>query len=467
LEWYLELPLTRRLHRAVLTPHDIKPPPGTSFTDRVATAFNGMHTKSLSRLSVIRWHAAKHWVRPSVLINLRPSWAGILGPRFVTGWMRVVRSAWRRRDRLTDDGTRRAYSPSVVVIGAFCPPVNGMAVAMDTFVDLLSGLGQIRRIRTVPARHMPRSLHHMCRIRLTISALRGLARTHAGVSVVLSVDAGYGMAYTIALALAARGRGHSLMLQHHSSAYVTRRSLLMRVLVAASGPSATHLFLCQSTCQEFARLYPRVGVTRVVSVAYAASLPASAADARTAIRGLTLGHMSNLTLQKGLAEAVALVSTAGACGVVDRLILAGPIMGPRERQVVDGTQSTGDIQYRGPVSGLTKDEFFNDIDVFLLPSRYRNELSPLVIWEAMLRGIPVIAYKVGCLGTPPLQGLTVIPLSDDFVESALGQLRAWRKDPSLFATASANALREANAARQTAVLDVMSLGSRLFREAAG
>jgi glycosyltransferase involved in cell wall biosynthesis len=333
---------------------------------------------------------------------------------------------------------------------------------MDALAVLLSSLGGVWRIRTVPPRPVPRALHHIWRIRLTISALRAVATTTPRVSVVLSVDAGYGMVYTVALALAARVRGHSLMLQHHSSAYVTQLSQLMRVLVAVSGPSAMHVLLCQATCDDFRRLYPRVGVTRVVSVAYAASSPAASVEVRTSPRQLTLGHMSNLTVQKGLAEAIGLVNAAVDRGLSDRLILAGPLMRPRERDLVDRAQSASHIEYRGSVTGPTKDDFFNDIDVFLFPSRYRNELSPLVIWEAMLRGIPVIAYKVGCLGRPPLQGLTVIPLDEDFREATLTQLQAWRDDPALFGAASSDAQRAASAARETAVRDVLCAGSELF-----
>lgn len=51
----------------------------------------------------------------------------------------------------------------------------------------------------------------------------------------------------------------------------------------------------------------------------------------------------------------------------------------------------------GPVSAASKQDFFDGIDVFLFPSRYRNETEPLVVLEAMAQGVPVVASALGCI----------------------------------------------------------------------
>ena len=55
------------------------------------------------------------------------------------------------------------------------------------------------------------------------------------------------------------------------------------------------------------------------------------------------------------------------------------------------------INYRGPVHGSNKKEFFNDIHIMLFPSRYKNEAQPLVVFEALSYGVPVICFNRGCI----------------------------------------------------------------------
>lgn len=140
-------------------------------------------------------------------------------------------------------------------------------------------------------------------------------------------------------------------------------------------------------------------MTRAVSVAYALKSPPQGRTSKDPFeaRRLTVGHLSNLTLEKGLDEVIRFGRAAMQHGNVERVILAGPVMGSAEQALLDGVASEDGFEYRGPLTGQLKEEFFQDIDVFVFPTRYRNESFGLVAWEAMLRGVPVIAYRAGCL----------------------------------------------------------------------
>ena len=82
-----------------------------------------------------------------------------------------------------------------------------------------------------------------------------------------------------------------------------------------------------------------------------------------------------------------------------------------------------------------KDCFFENIDVFVFPTK--NEAEPLVIYEAMQHGLPIITYGRGCI--PEIIdtkcGL-VIPPDQPFAPLALEQIKKWLASPVLFESAS-------------------------------
>jgi glycosyltransferase involved in cell wall biosynthesis len=384
---------------------------------------------------------------------------------------------WRGLDRgsvdkpLRENPTGPAHNTSgrsrcLVLVGHFTPPVYGMAAAMDALGNLLATLGPLVRLRTVPTRSAGRSIHHFRRVCLvSLAAARLLLLRTKSDAVFLSVDAGNGMAYVVVLTWIARRLGYRVVLQHHSYAYISRRSWLAAALVHVGGSRAYHLYSCQSARDEFRRLYPRAVRTRALSVAYAVDSPPQGRTPRDAFtsRRLRVGHLSNLTLEKGLEEVIRFGRVAIHESQVERVILAGPTTGTAERALIDSVAGERGFEYRGPVTGTRKEDFFRDIDVFLFPTRYRNELSPLVIWEAMLRGVPVIAYKAGCLAQAVLgEGNLVLEPSEDFTACAIRRIEQWSRAPGEFAGASRTVTAAARQERKRAISDALQLGAELF-----
>jgi glycosyltransferase involved in cell wall biosynthesis len=353
----------------------------------------------------------------------------------------------------------------VLLIGHFPPPVHGMAVAMDALGDLFATQGPVVRLRTVPRRLMARQLHHLSRVyRVSAALIRLVSMRRLSGAALLSVDAGYGMVYTIVLAMAARCLRYGLTFDHHSNAYISRPSKLMATLVTVAGEDAVHVFKCELVRAEFQRIYGRTTRTRVIAGTYALSDPPSI-RARATIPGrpLTLGHLSNLSIEKGLEEVIRFGQEAMQLGLADKVILAGRATTARERGLLERAVAAGHVDYRGPVFSDDKERFFHDIDIFLFPSRYRNELSPLVVWESLLRGVPVIAYRAGCLTQDALgPGSVVIEPSGDYVRLALQQLKEWVESPSDLAQARADSIQRAAADRREAIADALSTGRELF-----
>jgi glycosyltransferase involved in cell wall biosynthesis len=341
-----------------------------------------------------------------------------------------------------------------------------MAAAMDALASHLKTLGPVVCIRTVPRRRSGGYPYHLDRAYLVVRAASKLLSLRAKCdAVLLSVDAGKGMVYAIALTWVARRLRYRIALQHHSYAYISRRSMLAGLLVDVAGPHAEHLHSCQVACDAFRRVYPRALTTRAVSVAYALQLPPNHRRAQdpVAARILRVGHLSNLTLEKGLERVIRLGRTAIQQGMVEKVILAGPVTGSAERALIRGALSERGFEYRGLVTGQRKEDFFQDIDVFLFPTRYRNESYGLVVWEAMLRGVPVIAYRAGCL-TQASVGLDSLVLEpgDDFTKNAMGQIERWYQHPDEFSRARAAAVTHARDEREKAISLALLLGGEMF-----
>jgi glycosyltransferase involved in cell wall biosynthesis len=376
-----------------------------------------------------------------------------------------VRPAPERHPGTHDQRSGRQEARPLLMIGHFTPPVHGMAVAMDALADLFERRGPVIRIRTVPTRNHARYRHHFYRMGLVSVAIGRLIRARKrSAAALFSVDAGYGMCYTMALALVGRRLGYGLTFDHHSSAYITRRSRLMQILVRSAGGSAVHIFKCELVAERFLRMYgPRVSA-RTVGVAYAAALPGVQTDQATSgERELVLGHLSNLSVAKGLDVAISLGRLAVHRGLACKLIVAGPVSGQRERNLLRQAVADGYVEYRGSVFGPAKDAFFRDVHVFVLPSQYKNELSPLVVWEAQLHGVPVITYRVGCLTQGAVgKGSLIVDTEGDFVEAALIQLQTWANSRSDWEQASANAVEFATAQRLKAIRDVLETAARVF-----
>jgi glycosyltransferase involved in cell wall biosynthesis len=96
----------------------------------------------------------------------------------------------------------------------------------------------------------------------------------------------------------------------------------------------------------------------------------------------------------------------------------------------------------GPKYGQNKAAFFREIDVLLFPSGYVDEAEPLTILEAMMHGVPVVAYGRGAIGEIVFPGCgLVIDPAQDFVERAVAQLQVWKESPQALQQAS-NAARD-------------------------
>jgi len=180
---------------------------------------------------------------------------------------------------------------------------------------------------------------------------------------------------------------------------------------------------------ELRKRYPKVENAVVCSnAAFVTPLPAVAQ--RPNRSGLVLGHLGNLTFEKGLEEVLELLRTLRGTGLPVTLRLAGEPMSPDVAATVRAAQRElgSALVVEGPATGAEKDRFFSSIDLFVLPSRYVHEAEPLVVLEALAAGTPIVAIGRGCLADGFSGAGRITDTSEDFVRIAAQYCRSLAED---------------------------------------
>lgn len=281
-------------------------------------------------------------------------------------------------------------SPRLLAVGPFPPPVHGQSLATERLVDAFAKGGiSVERVDVSGPLRRKLMTHVLALPRILLG--RGPCY--------ISLNSNSGIWLSLALLVVARARQRPALLHYHSYALVRERSAAVDLLSRLSGSGSKHIVLGQGMAAALSELYPRLaGRVFVLNNSGLVDAPASTRQRQPGPR-LTLGFLGNLTLEKGIDTAVEAARRLVAAGQNCTLVVAGPISSPGAEAALDSARATlGDrLVYKGAVYGSAKAEFFEEIDILLFPSRYRNEASPLVLMEAMANGVPAVATKLGCI----------------------------------------------------------------------
>lgn len=290
-------------------------------------------------------------------------------------------------------------SPSgirLALVGPLPPPINGQSVVMShMLVELGRHFEEMRVVDTSEgsARGWGKPIVKLAK---SAAALWQICGSDA---VYIAVKAGRGMWLTSVAAGTARLTGSRVFLHHHSYAYVHRRQGRMTALTRAAGRSAHHIVLSRSMEGDLRRVMPEVRRSLVLGNAGLVDQSLLELPLKSDAPRLVLGHLSNLSLAKGIAEVVDLAVALYRSGVDIRLVVAGPALDPASRSQLDrAARELGQLfEYRGPLAGSEKHAFYEEITHFVFPSRYLHEAAPLVLYEAMAAGVVCVATRQGSI----------------------------------------------------------------------
>ncbi|WP_363349456.1 glycosyltransferase [Methylocystis echinoides] len=235
------------------------------------------------------------------------------------------------------------------------------------------------------------------------------------------------MFYNFLTVTFARLFGYKLFLHHHASSYIKSYDLRFATLCRLAGERSLHIVLSEQMAKDLKLHY---NSAQTVVAHNASHILACEKHERIDKNGmLTMGFLSNLTIEKGLDTVLDAFESIYSDGLDAQLLLAGPIVDERAHALIAAARlKFGDALIElGSVSGEAKDRFFSSIDLFLFPSRYRFEAQPLVILEALSHGVAVLATDHGYIQE------IISPLgtgvgASDFISFTDRYVREWTRD---------------------------------------
>jgi glycosyltransferase involved in cell wall biosynthesis len=322
------------------------------------------------------------------------------------------------------------------MLGAFPPPVHGMAVVNQQMHQALRDAGVAVQTLDIAAHTLYRGwLARTVRAQRVASCavVFFLAIMLNRVSqLYLSVSGGPGQIYEALFVALARLRGMPVSLHHHSFAYLDERKSLTALLCWVAGSQARHIVLCEPMGKKIAAVYPQA--RRVVVLSNAAFIkPASASGLNKNGGSITVGFLGNISPEKGIDDVARLISVCAEQHIEVQFLIGGPTQdAPTQAKVESLVKRHESVEYLGPLAGAQKAAFFERIDLLVFPTRYKNEAEPLTILEALASSVPVMANDRGCIcAMLPDQDRLCVAAPDAFAARASTLLAELREDPNL------------------------------------
>lgn len=338
--------------------------------------------------------------------------------------------------------------PFISILVTLPPPTTGMTVVTERVVEVLEQRFEVKLFDWSPG--VRRSwlwwrTKKFLRVMFSVVMLVRW-RSQGGRILYTVANSGHGLYYNLLIASVAKILGYRCVLHHHVFSYLLIRDYRMLLLSRILGRSGVNVFLAPEMKTEFEERYGTRNSNSLLSNVFVLSENRSAVSLPKKMAGTwKLGHLSNLTFEKGLKLVLESFNELVSRGNDVQLVLAGPITGDGEQAVIQAAvERHGErIDYRGPIYGDEKASFFREINVFLFPSRYRNEAQPVVIAEALSHACPVIAFERGCISSMIRpDGGVVVPADDDFVTATTTVVESWINEPCLYDQSVGRARRQ-------------------------
>jgi len=347
--------------------------------------------------------------------------------------------------------TRRPHSGPrhvLFVTGPFPPPVHGMAVATGRLATRAAERFTVRRFDIAARRRtgirivdlLLRVLHASATL-IAFAALLPVRRPRA---VIAALSAGFARTFDLAaIAIARTTRCHVYITHHSFAAFEGLHGQPLLRLTLPLLRRCRHVVLCDLMKARLCAAWGLdPGVVFVLSNAALVEAPppdtrhlatpgpaGAAVDGAAATRapdGPHLGFISNLCADKGLWTFLDVVDDLRARGLGVQATIAGPVEPPDaelERALCARLGRMGGVAWLGPVRGEEREAFYRAIDLLLFPTVYIHESEPLVILEALARGVEVVTTSRGCIATALADGEAVLALPEDgFREAAVAAI---------------------------------------------
>jgi glycosyltransferase involved in cell wall biosynthesis len=294
----------------------------------------------------------------------------------------------------------------MLILADFPKPVHGMSSINLAIYDSARCLNKdVKYINTVPSyaaklfgtRYwgVMKVLHTFYTSLYLILALL----LHGEHFVYRPINGGRGQVYDLLYLTICRIFRRKIVIHHHSFNYINSESRLFRFLNYIAGKRATHVVLGSRMADLLVSIY---GISRsqTLLLSNVAFFEAKKlVDKREqSDKPLVIGHLANLCIAKGVDDFILLCKELSTRGVNYRAIIAGPFADAESKQLVEtACLELAAFEYLGGLYDDDKERFFKSLDVFIFPSKYKNEAEPLVLYEAGQYGALNIGSRQGCM----------------------------------------------------------------------
>jgi glycosyltransferase involved in cell wall biosynthesis len=345
---------------------------------------------------------------------------------------------------------------SVAFVGPLPPPVNGFSSVCGMMLDLLRTKMPVEVFDRAPT--LGRRLATAVRQLFKPVKYLGSCIARRNVVLYLALSGGRGQIIDLGYVLLSKLFRREVFIHHHSFAYINSPSLLNRCVFSLIRRDR-HIVLSRKMGDALAALYglDPAGISVVSNAAFYESTPEETPAKRGDDSPLHIGFLSNITFEKGFVEFFAILKRLAQHGVKYRAHVAGPLA-PDAREIFDGLmREASDVEYVGPVYGAEKESFYQQLDIFVFPTNYRNEAEPLVVYEAMRRGVYVIACDRGAIAEMLCNGAGLAFAADAVVESAAAKITNFSTDRRSLASSQEMSLRQAQRIRSSGRIQLDNL----------
>jgi glycosyltransferase involved in cell wall biosynthesis len=315
----------------------------------------------------------------------------------------------------------------VAFVAPLPPPVHGFSNICGAMLDLLrtkTSVSVFDRASRTPQRWSGT----IRQLVMPLAYLVWSVRNPTG-NLYLALSGGIGQFIDLPYVLIGRLLGRRIFVHHHSFAYITAPSILNR-LFFASLRRQVHVVLSVRMGQELVRIYALDSAkVRVISnAAFFAALTQPFERPYNTDARISLGYLSNISVEKGIVEFFAVLAELDRTGVAYKAQIAGPIAPGAQAIFTELFAAARNTTYCGAIYGETKDDFYKSVDVLLFPTDYANEAEPLVIHEAIRSGAHVIACERGAIPDVLSNGAGLVVAKAVFRASAVSLIRSLNAD---------------------------------------
>ena len=200
---------------------------------------------------------------------------------------------------------------------------------------------------------------------------------------------------TVLLVKSFQAIGYTVILHHHVFSYIRQFRKEVDLVQNFGGSGKLYnIFLGPKMRQSYIEAYGNHSESCILS--NRVHFP-KMVNNHELIDTINIGYLSRLNESKGFYELPKLVDALICEGINFCLHIAGPPDSKKVENDLDKLikDNPDRIVYHGKVGGEIKNSFYANLDVFVFPTRYKNEAEPLVVYEALSSGVPVIANNKG------------------------------------------------------------------------